>query len=141
MPEKIMYDDGSYTIIDDAGNQGAWDIYGLKHSVVNADGQYFENPAYGAGQWAQDQREAEKIGQFYPNNGKPWWENLATYGVTKAIDSHFGQAAANKTMTGATYAGANGKTYGPGVAGGMAGVNPLIWLVLGAGVIYALASD
>lgn len=139
--EKIMYDDGSYTIVDDAGNMGAWDIYGLKQSVVSSAGQYFENPAYAQGQWAADQREAQKIAPFYPDNGLDWFKNVATYGAKAIIDSHYGpQAAVNKTQAGATFAGANGKTYGTG-AGTIAGVSPLVAMALVGAVLFVALSD
>ena len=141
--EKIVYDDGSYSIIDDGGKMGAWDIYGASASVVvpKSDGSfaYYQNPDYSSGQWATDNREAAKIAPFYPDNGLDWFKNLAMYGGKAIIDSHYGPAAtANKTMAGATYAGDNGKTYGAG-GGTIGGMNPLVLLLIGGAILFAIA--
>ena len=100
----MMYDDGSYDVVDNSGTSYAFDTSGAAVSAVTASGQFF----------AGDYREQAKLSQFYPNNGVPWYENLAKYGATRAIDAHFATPAVNKTATGATYAGQNGKTYAGG---------------------------
>lgn len=86
--------------------------------------------------YATDQREQDKLGQFYPQ-GTNWWESLATYGATRAIDSHFGPKELDKTAQPATFAGQNGQTYTSGSAvpagGGMSGL-----VLLGIGLAAAV---
>lgn len=90
--------------------------------------------------FAQDYAEANKLNQFYPQNGASWWENLAAYGATRAIDSHFAPSAVDKTAAGATYAGQNGRTYSAGAAQGAAGGNGMLLLVLAGVALVVLSS-
>lgn len=95
-------------------------------------------------QFTQDYAEANKLNQFYPGAGQPgapaWYEQAALYGITRGIDAAFMTATANKTAAPATYAGANGRTYTVGQAGeGLAGVPPLLLLLIAGGLIFALA--
>lgn len=83
--------------------------------------------------FANDFQEQQKFQQFYPT-GQTWWEGLAQYGVTRAIDSHFSTVGVNKTNTGATYAGQNGQTYPNGAAVGNGG--GLVPLLLIAAVAF-----
>ena len=87
---------------------------------------------------ASDFQEQQKFTQFYPQNGSNWWENLAVYGATRAIDSHFAPSAVDKTAAGASYAGQNGRTYTAGAAQTGAGGNGLVLLLLAVGAFVAL---
>lgn len=90
--------------------------------------------------FATDEREAQKLSQFYPSaSGQPWWASLASYGATRAIDAHFGPAAPNKTATPGTFAGQNGKTYSNGntLAGG-GGNDSLLLIGLAVAALFAL---
>lgn len=61
-----------------------------------------------------DAREALKLDAYVPapdGDTRPWWERVAEYGMTRAIDNQVGPAAPNKTATASTFAGENGKTY------------------------------
>lgn len=90
--------------------------------------------------FATDYRESQKMDQFYPE-GTNWWEGAAKYGLSRAIDAAFGPPATDKTMTGATYAGQNGRTYANGTGSGkILGMDPLMVLLLG-GIAYAAFSD
>lgn len=94
----------------------------------------------GVSSWSQDDAEAAKLNQFYPNNGnQQWWQQAVVYGLTRGVDAAFMSASANKTSAPATYAGANGKTYAVGQdGGGLAGVPPLLLLLIAGGLIFAL---
>lgn len=78
--------------------------------------------------FAQDDREEAKLSQFQPNmygsTGDRLLtlaESIATYGLTRAIDNHFGPVETNKTNAPGSFAGQNGLTYtaqpGQGIAG------------------------
>ena len=73
-----------------------------------------------------DAREEAKLDKFVPRPGgdpRPWWERVATYGLTRAIDSQFGPPEQNKTQAPPTFAGQNGRTYSQ-VQGGGYGQQP-----------------
>lgn len=96
--------------------------------------------------FAQDNAEAAKLNQFYPgsstsgSSGPQWWEQLAAYGATRAIDAHFAPSTTDKTIMPGTYAGQNGRTYAGGaVGGGMGSIDPIILIALAAAAIYALS--
>lgn len=115
---RTYYDDGSYIETFDDGSQVGYNTAGVAVNKVEADGDYFQS----AGYW-NDAREAAKLEQFVPNPGggnSPWYERVAQYGLTRAIDANFGPPAVNKTGAGATYAGQNGKTYVNGEKSGAA---------------------
>ena len=106
---------------------------GLVAQAVPTDSPYL-NPGY-----FTDWREAAKLDPFVPkaneSDARPWWERVAEYGLTRAIDSHFGMPAADKTSAPGTFAGANGRTYTNAPGGGAqaaGGVHPLL-LILAAG--------
>lgn len=90
--------------------------------------------------YATDYRESQKLAPFYPADA-PWWESLAKFGVTRAIDAHYGAQAADKSVAGATYAGANGKTYATGAVGTMPNSSTLILIGLGVLGLFVLNSD
>lgn len=119
------FDDGS-TITDNVDQYGGW----TTSSMTATDA--------GVGAWGADEREAAKLGQFYQNGSMPWWEQLASYGATRAIDAHFGPPAVDKTSQPGTFAGQNGKTYTTGSAvpagGGVSGL-----MLLGLAALAAVA--
>lgn len=97
-------------------------------STISYDGRSVSStPAIdaGVGGWTQDSAEADKLARFYPQ-GAPWWQQLATYGATRAIDAHYKRAEADRTAQPITFAGQNGRTYAagatePGMFGGAGG--------------------
>lgn len=135
---RQFFDDGSWIEVDPAGTSYAANTDGVVVSKVDAGGNFFRSPSY----WT-DAREADKLEAFTPRvNGdaRPWFERVAEFGLTRAIDNHFGPSAADKTKTPATFAGQNGRTYsavgaqqGQGQGGG---ILPL--LALGAVAFLAL---
>ena len=63
-----------------------------------------------------DESEAAKLASYYPTtdnagNAAPWWQGLATYGATRAIDAAVGPKVNGSGGQQSTYAGADGKTY------------------------------
>lgn len=91
--------------------------------------------------FATDATEASKMTQFYPQSGtRPWWESLAQYGVSKAIDAHFAPSSPVNTSTPGTYAGQNGRTYTQGRAelGGEGGGQNLLLIALAGLAFFAL---
>lgn len=97
--------------------------------------------------WFNDQREAAKMDPYVASTSgdtRPWWERVAEYGVTRAIDNQFGPAQVNKTDMPATFAGQNGQTYSqvpPSVFKGYSdpGAGSILPLLLGAAAIFMLA--
>lgn len=94
--------------------------------------------------WYNDQREAAKMDPFVARtegDTRPWWERVAEYGVTRAIDNQFGPAQVNKTDMPATFAGQNGQTYSQvsGTGGAAAGGGSVLPLLLGAAALFMLA--
>lgn len=125
---RQYFDDGSFIDTDDSGTTYAGNTAGVLVSKVEADGDYFRSPGY----WT-DARETAKIDAYIAapaGDSRPWWDRAAEYGVTRAIDNHFGPTQNNKTNAPATFAGQNGKTYSQvgqsGGAGGMGSVLPLL---------------
>jgi hypothetical protein len=99
--------------------------------------------------FVSDVRESEKLEPYVPRvegDSRPWWERVAEYGLTRAIDSNFGPAAPNKTQVQGTFAGQNGRTYpistasntAPAGSGGP-GNNTLILLAVAALAAFVLA--
>ncbi len=126
---RVYFDDGSWIDTDDDGTTYAANNAGVVVSKVEADGDYFRSPAY-----YTDAREAAKLEAYVPApNGdtRPWWERVAEYGLTRAIDNQFGPAQSNKTTAPATFAGQNGKTYSQvgtptSAASSGSGIGPLL---------------
>lgn len=70
--------------------------------------------AGGSYDFSTDAREAAKLDPYVPataGDTRPWWERVAEYGMTRAIDNQVGPAAPNKTSQPASFAGQNGRTY------------------------------
>lgn len=88
--------------------------------------------------FATDATEAAKMTQFYPQSTtKPWWESLAQYGATRAIDAHFAPSPQVNTSTPGTYAGADGRTRTQGRAAfGAEGGGDNLMLLLLAGLAF-----
>ena len=132
----MIYDDGSELIENADGSIVALNTDGQYVSGVRSDGGYFRSPMY-----ETDAREQIKLAPFYGAQQKGslaqlWYEQAAMYGITRAIDSHFGPPATNKSTEAASYAGTNGKTYRAGQQGqaqpGGGGMDTTMLLVLGA---------
>lgn len=127
------------SFLDGGGLNGYGDYTG---AAAATDGtQYDSNYSYDA-----DMREALKLDPYVPRpagDARPWYERVAEYGLTRAIDSNFGPPPVNKTAAGATFAGQNGRTYSQ--VGSYNGVPPQQgagWLPLilaGAVAVFALA--
>ena len=134
---RYYYDDGSWIETDAAGTSYAANTAGVVVSKVEADGDYFRSPAY----WT-DAREASKLDAYVAapaGDTRPWYERVAEYGVTRAIDANFGPYATNKTNVPATFAGQNGRTYsqvGVPVQQQQGSILPL--LVAGGVALFAL---
>lgn len=132
---RVYFDDGSWIDTDESGTTIAGNTAGVVVSKLESDGDYYRSPAY----WT-DAREEAKLNAFVPapnGDARPWWDRVAEYGLTRAIDNQFGPAATNKTSTPATYAGQNGKTYssagtGSGAAAQSGGIGPLLVMAAAA---------
>ncbi|MDZ7939271.1 MAG: hypothetical protein U5M53_13755 [Rhodoferax sp.] len=90
------------SFLDGGGLNGYGDYTGV---VSATDGTYYDS----------DYRESVKLDAYTPSvsggEQMEWWERLAQYGATRAIDAQFGPPAVNKTGNASTYAGQNGLTY------------------------------
>lgn len=134
---RQYFDDGSWIEVVD-GSSYAANTEGVVVSRVDANGNYYQSPSY----WT-DAREATKLDGYVASpsgDTRPWWERVAEYGLTRAIDNHLGPAQQNKTSAPATFAGQNGLTYSqvgtPLQQGGGGGLLPLV--ALGALAFLAL---
>lgn len=134
---RQIFDDGSWIEVQD-GTSYAANTSGTVVSKVDSQGNYFQSPGY----WT-DAREASKLEAYSPapaGDTRPWYERVAEYGISRAIDNHFGPTQVNKTSAPATFAGQNGQTYSqvgsPLLQGGGMGLLPL--LAIGALAIFAL---
>jgi len=111
------------------------DADGYAVAAVDPSGNYF----------AADDREAAKLDSYVPRpegDDRPWYERVAEYGLTRAIDSNFGPKAVNKTGAAGTFAGQNGRTYSQLGANGQpvqSGGSMLPLLLAGAVALFALA--
>lgn len=89
-----------------------------------------------------DESEAAKFAPYYPGqdaagNAAPWWQGLATYGVTRAIDAAVGPKINGSGGQQSTYAGQNGQTYVNGrLVGGTAQGDSLLPLLLLGGLAF-----
>lgn len=124
---RQYFDDGSWLEVDSSGTQYAANVLGSVVSKVTADGNYYQSASY----WT-DARESQKLDPYTAapaGDSRPWWERVAEYGLTRAIDNHIGPAQQNKTAQPATFAGQNGQTYsqvGSPLLQGGGGLLPLI---------------
>lgn len=96
----------------------------------------------GAG-FTTDAREAEKLEGYVPaaaGDTRPWYERVAEYGLTRAIDNQVGPAAPNKTTAPATFAGQDGRTYSQvsGTAAANSSSNYTMLLALAAAAVVAV---
>lgn len=94
-----------------------------------------------------DYQDASKLQAVQPGPAeKPWWENLLSVGVTRAIDSHFDSEELDRVLSAQQIGiqGANGYTYRPGVnpqfmqQGGIGGISLPMLLLLGFGAYVVL---
>ncbi len=136
---RQYFDDGSWIETDNTGTTYAANTEGTVVSKVEADGDFFRSTGY----WT-DAREATKMDSFTPTAGagdaRPWYERVAEYGLSRAIDNHFGPTTADKSKAGATFAGQNGQTYSQiGAQGGAAGGSWLPVALLAAVAFFALS--
>jgi hypothetical protein len=91
-----------------------------------------------------DAREAAKLNSFVASAGandtRPWYERVAEFGLSRAIDAHYGPSAVDKTTAKASYAGQDGKTYivsAPATSGGI-NMNMLLLGALAVGAFLLL---
>lgn len=136
---RQYFDDGSWIETDQAGTIYAANTLGSVVSKVTGDGSYYQSSSY----WT-DARESNKLDPFVAapsGDDRPWWDRVAEYGLSRAIDNHFGPAQSNKTAQPATFAGQNGQTYSqvgtPLAQGG--GLGGLLLPLLAVGAIAMLA--
>lgn len=137
----MIFDDGtSLTTLPD-GDTVAWDATGRALSRVDsATGVINYSPTY-----YTDMAEARRLQQFAPNpaSSSPWYEQVAQYGLMRAIDTHYGakQTQVPTGSLGATFAGQNGKTYAQGQvsSGATGGGSMLTMLLIGAAALFVLA--
>ncbi len=100
-----------------------------------------------------DVADTSQMRQFAPDQSVPWWQGIATYGITRAIDNRFGPVQTQGNTTPGSGAGNSGRTYqiAPNNAGGRPvapsgaspdtqalGMSPLMLLALAAVAYYAL---
>lgn len=106
-----------------------------------------------------DVRDQAQMGQFMPDvakaQGMSWWESLAAYGVTRAIDNRFAPPNVLGNVYPGTFGGQNGATYQagrpgmpmmpgqPALAVGQGGLQMSsgTLLLLGAGVVFLLMNQ
>jgi hypothetical protein len=135
---RQYFDDGSWIETDSSGTTFAANTDGVVVSKVESDGDYYRSPGY----WT-DARETNKLDAFVPttdaSSGAPWWQRMAEYGITRAIDNHYGGTTTDKTSAPATFAGANGRTYSqvPG-SSASGGGSMLLPVLLGVGALFLL---
>lgn len=98
----------------------------------------------GSGMLEGDQYDHLKMAPFVPvpaaAPAMAWWESLASYGVTRAIDNRFGPVNLGGNTSAGTFAGQNGRTYtnttGAGAQpAGAAGIGGSTLLLIAAGVL------
>lgn len=135
---RQYFDDGSWIEVDSSGTSYAANTAGQVVSKVTADGSYYQSASY----WT-DARESAKLDPYAAapaGDSRPWWERVAEYGITRAIDNHIGPVQQNKTAQPATFAGQNGLTYSqvgsPLQQGGLGGMLPI--LLLGVAALVAV---
>ncbi len=135
---RQIFDDGSWLDTVDGFTYAA-NTDGVVVSRTDSNGNLFTAPGY----WT-DAFEANKVAPYVAQpsgDNRPWWERVAEYGITRAIDNHLGPTSQNKTAAPATFAGQNGQTYsqvGTPLAqgGGLGGLLPI--LAIGAAALLLI---
>lgn len=134
----LTFGGGGYS--DDAAG---WDFGGGSAASFNTGADYTSGTPMSGGivGWAmsnQDAVEQARLGQGYPDNGKPYDWNAATLGVTRLIDSAVKGYTVVKGAQAASYAGANGLTYtnGAGRVVSVGGGNVLPLLLVGGLILF-----
>jgi hypothetical protein len=93
-----------------------------------------------------DTMDTAKMQPFTTDKGLPWWESVAAYGLTRAIDNRFGPVqTSGNVYPGSSAGGVTGKTYqnapsnNRGQTSGPAaeGVSASTLLLLGAAAVAA----
>lgn len=137
----LTFGGGGYS--DDAAG---WNFGGGSASSFNTGADYTPAAPLSGGivGWAasnQDAIEQARLGQGYPDNGKPYDWNAATLGVTRLIDSAVKGYAVVKGAQAASYAGQNGLTYtnGAGRVVAVGGSNMLPLLLIGGLVLFLVS--
>lgn len=134
---RQYFDDGSWIETDDSGTTYAANTLGSVVSKVTGDGSYYQSASY----WT-DARETAKVDAYVAapsGDTRPWWDRAAEYGITRAIDNHFGPVQSNKTSQPATFAGQNGQTYSQvGSTLGVGGIPILPLILAGVAALFAL---
>ena len=59
-----------------------------------------------------DARDDAQMQAFSPDPSRPWWEAMAVYGLTRAIDNRFAPPSVSGNVNAGSFAGSNGRTYG-----------------------------
>lgn len=109
-----VFDDGTSLFTSPDGDVSAANASGQLVSSWDAQSNSMNyTPAY-----YTDNAEAARLQQFAPDrmSTRPWYEQVAQYGIMRAIDTHYG-VKPNTVPTGSlrpTFAGQNGQTYTQG---------------------------
>lgn len=77
--------------------------------------------------------------QAFAPAGMSWWEGVAAYGITRAIDNRFAPVQVQGNTQPGTFAGQNGRTYSNAPAGTTApGGLPIGLLLAGAALVAVM---
>jgi hypothetical protein len=128
----MFYDDGSSTEVGSDGTIYATDTDGNAVSAV--DRQNIVS-------YASDAREAQKMEPFTARttgDNRPWYERVAEFGLSRAIDSHYQSTAIQKGSQATTYAGQDGRTYTNGQQANSLGISMPMLLVIGVIALVAM---
>lgn len=98
----MLYDDGSSLTTYDDGSTLA----------IGTDGASSSTPVPS---FSGDRAESMRLQGFSQDQSVPWWQSMATYGFTRAIDNHYRNPPTPSGSQPATYSGQNGRTYANGV--------------------------
>lgn len=97
----MQYEDGSYFEQYDDGSTLS----------IGTDGSTKATPVPS---FSRDESEARRLQGFSQDQSVPWWQSMATYGFSRAIDNHYKNPPLAAGSTPTTYAGQNGRTYANG---------------------------
>lgn len=93
-----------------------------------------------------DANDSRAMQAFSQDPSVPWWQAVATYGLTRAIDNRFGPPSVSGNTSPGSFAGQNGRTYSnaPTGAGGQAqsaagGIPMWVLLAVGVGAVLLIA--